>query len=273
MTDNDTPTLDEAFEEASAELTIEEVEETPEPIEEETSEEPKVEEPEEEKEESPEEEQTESFTKEPVNVEELPPEMKELYKNWERAYTTKRQAERAEIKALTEELEKFKTQAPPQQDVVQQQKPIDQMTQAEFQQHVIEVARQDAAIQKENAYIEAQEEAFFSIDPRLDENNPNFDEDLSFAVIGKLTSDRNKYEEENDSVLGFDFTGKAKELIESYDKKINGRMQEYIKKQSEISRTKSQKFSKSNPKTKSGSSTPNKFMDFEDAADLAWSER
>lgn len=260
---NDSPELDAVIEEVS--LTSEES----------PAEEPTEDKPEGQEEKTPEtkegEVEEEKFADKPDLTGKTPEELEEIYQNWNKAYTQKRQAEKEELKRqqdevlrAKQELEKYQRQVP--------QKNIAEMNPQELAQHFAQKAKEIESVAKENSYIESQEQTFFGLDKRLDENNPEFDEALFYSTVGVLTKEREQFEKEKGTVVGFDFVGKAKEKIKAYDEKVKQQVQSYLKKQEGIARTKTDKFGKTNPNTKSGNVKKSGSMDLDEAMSEAIAE-
>ncbi|MCH9739503.1 MAG: hypothetical protein K0U38_01490 [Epsilonproteobacteria bacterium] len=272
---NDNPTVDEAFEAASAELTSteetpkEEVE-TPSPSPEESeskdeSEEKPSESPEEDTKDESKEEEVDFLKVEGDTSKMTPDELMEVKKNWERAYTAKRQSEREELAELKRQLAEKEEQTPAQ---AEEMKPLEQMTQQEYAQYVADMAKAEVRVAEDNAYIEAQEKSFYEADPRLNQDNPEFNEDLHDLVSMRLSNEREQHESEGNPVKSFDFIGRTKELIGAYDKNIKVIKQHYLQNQSKIARTKANDFAKDTPKT-SGAKTKQKTMNLDEALEAA----
>lgn len=255
----DTPTLDEALEQASSTLTTseEESEEQPQEVQEEAEE---AQDPQEESEE-------ESFADKPELEGKSPEELEEIYTNWQRAYTQKRQAEKKELAKIREEMERLKAQVPQEPQI-----PIDQMSPQQLSEYFAGRATKIAETARENAYIESQEKAFYEIDNRLNEDSPNHDEGLFYTVVGKVTKLRDQYEKENGSVFGFDFVGEAKKAIQAYDESVKKQVQNYLGNKNQTVKDKAQKFQKSNPKTKAGEVKKAGGLDLDDAFNEALAE-
>jgi hypothetical protein len=248
--------LDAIAEEVSSELTSKES-----PAEETTETEPESQET------TKGEEEVETFADKPDLTGKTPEELEKLYQDWQKAYTQKRQAEKEELRRYKEDLEKAKAQIPKQDE-----KPISEMTPQELQEHFAKKAQEIATTAKENSYIEAQEKAFLDLDKRLDEDSPEFDEDLFYGVVGSLTKQRELYEAKNGTVVGFDFVGKAKEKIAAYNEKVKQNVQSYLKKQEGIAQSRTDKFGKANPKTQSGKVKKTGGMDLDEAMSEAMEE-
>jgi len=267
----DTPTLDEAFDQASSELTSKEespkeTEEKPEESQEpeKESESPK-EEPEPKAEES-EEDKEEAFADKGELVGKTPEEMEEIYKNWQSSYTKKRQAERKELEDMRARLESLE-KAPKEEKA--DDKPLSELTPEEYAIKVAEMAKTEVNTARNNAYIEAQEKSFFELDPRLSEDSPTYDKDLTDLVMMRLSNAREAHDAEGLPITQFDFLGKAKEYIEAFDSRIKNSNQAFLKRQSEIARTRSNDFAKESPKTSGAKSKP-KVMDLDDAIESAF---
>lgn len=266
------PSIDEAFEEAVA-LTIEEApeddafkEEAPE-AEPETKPETEVKEEEAEKAE-PEEE---AFADKPDLSGKTPEELEEIYKNWQKSYTQTRQAEKAREKEMAEKLaqyektlSQFKAQEP--------EKPINEMTVEELQQHFATKAQEIAKTAQENSYIEAQEKSFYELDKRLDEDHPEHDPNLFYSVVGQVTKLRDQFESDKGTVVGFDFVGEAKKVISAYDEAVKQKVQSYLKRNNETARGKVQESSKANPKSSSAKLKKAGGLDLEEAFEEALNE-
>jgi len=262
---NETPTtIEDAFEAASETLTS--TEETP-------SEEPdKTQSESESEEETPEspEEDTDSESKEEEadflgidgDIEKMTSEeLLGVKKTWQQKYTQKRQAERQELEDLRSQVAEKGKVEPAQAETA---KPVSQMNQNEYAQYVADMAKAEVRVAEDNAYIEAQEKSFYETDSRLNKDNPEFNQDLHDLVILRLANERDSHEAEGKPVKEFDFIGRSKELIGSYDTSIKQIKQDYLTKQSKIARTKSEDFAKTAPKT-SGAKTKKKNMNLDEA--------
>lgn len=265
----DLPSIDEAFNEA-VELTSEES-----PVKEDSeSKTPKVETENKEvevKTKDKVEEEEESFADKPNLEGKTPEELEEIYENWQKAYTQKRQVEKAQEKEMTEKLSEyerilnqFKSQVP--------EKPLEQMTPQELQEHFATKAKEIAEVAKENSYIESQEKSFYELDKRLDEDSPEYDESLFYGVVGALTQMREEYEAKNGSVFGFDFVGEAKKKIAAYDEAMKQKVQNYLKRNNETARGKASQSSRLNPKSSPGKIKKSGGLDIDEAFEEALTE-
>jgi len=259
-----TPTLDEAFDQATSTLTSESEPKV------ETPEEPnKIKEPTKDSTDSKDQpikeskkEVEEAFAEKGDLTGKTPEQLEEIYKNWQRSYTLKRQAERKEL----EELRAKATEKPVDRVA---DKPMSEMSPEEYAIKVAEMARSEVQVARDNAYIESQEKAFYALDDRLGEDSPTKDDDLRDLVMMRLSNAREEFDKTGKPISEFDFLGKAKEDIKAFDSRLKSNNQAFLKKQSEIARTRSDNFAKESP-TISGAKTKVKSMDLDDSIEAAF---
>ena len=169
-------------------------------------------------------------------------ELEEIYKNWQRAYTEKRQKESQRIKDLEVKLEKLsKSQSLPKNTTVEEraamaQDAVDlgQMTVSQYTEYMkslaVETAREEfktiRAEEKENQLAEKALEEFQNADERLNEFSPDHDEDFRLEVQRELAERLDDHLEEFGSYKGFDAKTLTREIVDRRDKK----MDEIIKK-------------------------------------------
>lgn len=216
-----------------------------------------------EKETAPTEGEEESFTEKKLSYNELPDELKPIYKDWQRSYTQKRQAEKAYIAELEAKVKEQQPQAD-SKPTRQEQQMVQGMTPQQLEEYL--------DIREQNRYIENQERDFKALDDRLVEDSPEYDPWLHNGIMGELTKQRGAYETKNKSIIGFDFVGKAKELISKYDQKLKQQGGELIKLKTEQSKAQMEKSKKENPKAKSLEGRTIKSLDLDDAADAAFAK-
>lgn len=224
----------------------------------------------------------ESFTT--FNPNDLTPELQNVYKKWQHDYTQTRQRERTEIAELKEKLTKFE-QTGNENNQTHDEKVNDfnnakasgdidpNMSFQDYSRLLIETAkkeiRDESKVEQENDYIGKQEEEFMSLDPRFQEG-PALDKVLLNHVASELVQLRESYENENGTIIGFDFIGEAKNLIEGYDSRISQLNKDFIVKQNEAVKNKTIQSSRSNPNSRNNTGTPNASMSFNDAIDKAF---
>lgn len=204
----------------------------------------------------------ETFVK--VDPKTLAPELQAVYKQWQKSYTERRQQDKAKIREYEEKLSKFEqsqqTQTDPQVPQVENPQPTEEMIQKKVETVL------------ENRHIEEAEKSFFELDERLNADSPEHDEYFLNAIAGKLGSARQKFEDENGSVLGFDFIGQAKQLIAEYDYKMEKGNQAYLQRQKEMAKANSAKSSQVNPRTSSVSGKSVGNMNLDEAFEKAMEE-
>lgn len=176
-----------------------------------------------------------------------PEQLLETKKQWEAAYTRKRQAETAELKRLKAELEQFKAQqvATPQVEKVdfrQQKAEINELYRlgqidynsaiAKLEEITREEARQVAReeIEQVQSQTKQQEEDsrqqqllsdFYSTDLRLNQESPTHDSTLELEVRSKIGEALESYIQENGTSAGFDVKGLTNQFVQEYDQRID----------------------------------------------------
>ena len=206
----------------------------------------------------------ESFTEKKLSFNELPDDLKPIYRDWQKQYTQKRQAEKAHIAELEAKVKQLEQQpkADSQPLSPQQQKAVQGLTPEQLEEYL--------DIRDQNRYIENQERDFKTLDDRLIEDSPEYDPWLYNGIIGELSRQRDAYEAKNKTIIGFDFIGEAKKLISKYDQKIKQQGGEFIKQKTEQSKAIMEKSKKENPKAKSLDGRTIKALDLDEAVDSAF---
>lgn len=264
MTKNDTPTLDDALNGAFEEPVTETEEVTKDEV---SSNEEEVEVTEETTDEHPEEDKQveDSFTE--IDPNKLPEELKAVYKSLQGDYTRKRQLEAEEkrtLEAKISELERrFEQQGTPEADDTNKyQSP---------EEAVREIAKQ-TFIEQQNVEFEQQAVSdFIKLDERLDDNpeNSNYDSVLDEWLRNKLNSELQEYSDKNGRLVGFEYKGRAKELIESYDKHVQNLNKRFVKEQTVKARESESELRKASPKTSNADGKTTKAMSLDDALNHA----
>lgn len=223
-----TPTIEEAYEQASSSsLQDSNLESQPKEVEQPTKESTPAVEPQ-----QPE----DDFLKTPDSIpDELKPIMEKTRKDWQSAYTKKRQAEKAELNDLRKQLETLQAQ----QGQLQQPSQQTPLT----QEQIIEAKIQEV---NENAYISSQEQAFVNLDPRFNDEAPEYDRRLYVSVQDALVQAREQWEKEHGTVLGFDFIAEAKKNIQEWDNYLQSKNKAYIATQDQMIKAQADKSKKIN---------------------------
>lgn len=210
------------------------------------------------------------------NPNNLTPEMSQVYKRWQADYTQKRQTEKAELKTLQEKLTTFEQQGNQPQNEINASFERDRAngtispttTLEEYGNRLKADIKAELQADTENAYIDTQEKQFFEFDPRFQEG-PAQDKVLLKYVLAEVGEMRDQYETEHGNVLGFDFVGQAKKLVESYDKRIEETNKAFLARQSELAKSNAIKTAKTSPNTTSHSGKSSGKVTVDDAFDAA----
>lgn len=203
-----------------------------------------------------EEQKTETFIEDKDLTGMTPEQLLATKKEWEKAYTIKRQKETAQLKeyqAKIAELESLRSQAPVQPqnghsiedraNEAYRMANLGQMSIEDYTQYMqdlnAERAREIAREEYENLHKAEREtrlaedslEKFRSADPRLDENSPDFDEYFKSEVQREIADLLDQHLEQHQSYEGFDAAALTKQIVERRDKQID----EIIKKRTQQS--------------------------------------
>lgn len=174
-----------------------------------------------------------------------PEQLEEIYKNWQRSYTEKRQKEtqrQKELEAKIAELESKMVQPAQTQQVVPTQEKAEaarqaldlgQMTVNQYTDYMRDLAREEArqvAKQEYGELIKTQHEEqlqskavsdFENADPRLNEHSPEADKEYREEVRREVAELLDKHLLEHGTYAGFDTTKVTKQIIEAKDKKLD----------------------------------------------------
>lgn len=209
-----------------------------------------------------------------------PEELEEIYKNWQRAYTEKRQKETQELKHLREQVEQSKARSKTaersvqdiRQDAQQAQRDVElgKMSVEQYTEHIkklmAEEARQIAreefrtlsTAQKEQQYQEQAYQAFISADDkgRLNPDSPTADEVLINEVQGFLAKELQKHIEEKGTAKGFDAGTLAKKRVEEYDARLDEIIKKRTQQSTQLAQARAAKAKKSATKGTNTDSSP-----------------
>lgn len=246
----DTPTIQEAMEQASS--TLQESEETQQP-----EAEPEV----------TEEVQTDPETTE-AEVEETPldkfdpdklsDELKPVYKNLMKGFTQGRQKDREEITLLRQELDALKQQAPT--------KPTKPLTPEEYIQQIAEQTITQKRVEDYKATALAD---YDNADPRLKLDGEQYDDVVDMYVATELNRELEKYVTENGSELGFPHRELTKKYLNKWDQKVQKEVENYLANQKKLAKKAELSSGRFNPKSSSASVKPSGSMTLEQAMQAA----
>lgn len=210
-------------------------------------------------------------------------ELEEIYQNWNKAYTQKRQSETAELKALREEKDQLtqrlqglevKTSDPQkvaedyqgEQDEVLLLLQQGKITPIEYHQRIQQIiqsqARKIAREEFENLSSSRDEESrqqtaleeVNGLDDRFNDNSPTYDKAMHRAILADVGEELDAYLAEHGNSVGFDHKVVANRLISEWNARIDAEVKARTQKSTQVARDQSGKFAKQNPKTSSANS-------------------
>lgn len=204
-------------------------------------------------------------------------ELEEVYQNWNKAYTQKRQSETNELKELREAKEQLEqrlkglegqTSRPQkvaeeyqgEQDDVLQLLQQGRITPAEYHQRLQQIiqsqARAIAREEFESLSSSHEEESrqqtalseVVSLDERLVENSPTEDKAMRRSILADVGEELDAYLQTHGNSIGFDHKAVANRLITEWNSRIDAEVKVRTQKSTQVARDQSGKFAKQNPK-------------------------
>lgn len=252
MSDDDR-TLEDAFAKADADLNNDGGEAEEETVEEEVTEEStEVEESDaESKEEASSEDNQESFTK--VDPEELPDELKGVYKSLQADYTRKtqdlakkRKSSEERIAELEQRLEKLSPESRSQDKPKTPQDQVREMVKGELEAEKIASFRDQAISDYEAA------------DQRLKLDSEDYDKATDLFVGQEMDSRLSQHINEGEPEYTFDYKKALKDVLSEWDDYVENKQKAYLEKQQKRVKKKAKEVQKQNPKAKSAAGRPKK---------------
>lgn len=261
----ESPTIEEAVEQASNSLTSSSTENA-QPVETEDSQTENTETQEQPTKEVQEETPVDSL----IDPETLPKELKPIYeqmkRNMDKGFTQGRQKDREQINQLQKELAQLKQQAQPDP-----QKVWETLTP---EQKIEQLANQKVLEAKLNDFRDQALKDYNTLDKRLDnsEGNEAYDKTMDTAISTQLDKLLEDHVAIHGNELGFDYQTHAKELIQEWDNYIKTNTDRFLAKQRELAKKNESKTMKSNPKSSNANVQPNSTMSLEDAVSAAFNK-
>lgn len=210
---------------------------------------------------------------------EIPDELKPLYKSMQRDYTSKRQADSQKVKELESklsEVEQTREQMQTINGLIAKAKAGDEMAfrqlmelQTERPETEEDRVRRIIKEERESGFYEQAKRDYSTLDDRVDENSPSYDPRLDKWLKANLADSLDTYYENEGTNVGFDYKAEASRLTKEWDEYISSLNKAYVKRQSEIVKKKSDELSKGTPHTSSAEARPNKKMGLDDALEAA----
>lgn len=202
-----------------------------------------------------------------------PEQLEEIYKNWQRSYTEKRQKETQKLKELEAklaQLETTPTAQPVEQRVeaAQQALNLGQMTVQQYTEYMkqltLEQAREAAKEEYQQLVVQQREEqlaeqarnSFENADTRLNQHAPDFDEKLRDEVRREMAELLDKHLEETGSYQGFDAETLTKKIIERKDREIDELIKKRTLQSTQAAKMREAKAMKSATRGTTGDSQP-----------------
>lgn len=263
QTEGEESTKDESSEESQDESTEESKEDT--------------------KEKESKEDENESFTK--IDPNELPEEVKPVYKSLLADYTRKRQQEAQLVKDTMAENEQLKQQLatggqrggvqPGQVKIDLTPQQIGEMTLPEYTNYVINQAFKAAqGSQQAKEVKDFESEAttgFLSMDARLNPDlESSYDPRFATNIGNKVDQDYEAHIAKTGSPMGFDWRASAEKHIQEWDEWVAGIKKQSVKETTKVSKQKATKLKKTAPPTTQARSKPSESMDLNGAIDSAF---
>ena len=195
-----------------------------------------------------------------VDPETLPDEVKAIYKSLQADYTKKRQIESAKLKEYESRLKALETPS--------EEQDLSGLT----PEQIKEIARQEVEERTAQAWRTEALGKLESIDPRLNENHPDYQKTAWFDISVRATLDQELalYEQENGTPVGFKTEERAKELISQLDGYVEEKSKAYLQKQSLLAKTKSEKLQKASPDVTNPTTKRAGHMNIDEAIDAAF---
>ena len=200
----------------------------------------------------------ESFTK--VDPNSLPDELKGVYKSLQADYTRKRQEERRLIADLEKKLE---GQTPQQDQPRTNLSPEEQMK---------EVAEQTFVQKRMEEWVSNARKEIEQLDPRLDENHPDYDLKFDTYARDALEKAITEYADKNSTLLGFDYKEELDKVSDDWKQYVDKLNNAFIEKQNKLRKDKAENLSRQNPPKAAVEAKPSGNMSFNDAIEAAFQE-
>lgn len=200
----------------------------------------------------------ESFTK--VDPNSLPDELKSVYKSLQADYTRKRQEERKLIADMERKLE---------EQIPQQDQP---RTNLSPEEQMKEVAEQTFLLKRTEEWIDNARSEIEQLDPRLDENHPDYD--LKFDTYAREALEKavTEYANRNDTLLGFNYKEELDKISDDWKQYVDKLNSAFIEKQNRLRKDKAENLSKQNPPKAATEAKPSGNMSFNEAIEAAFQE-
>lgn len=206
-------------------------------------------------------------------------ELEEIYQNWNKSYTQKRQSETQELKQLREEKDQLsqrlqslegQSSSNPQRVAAEYQGEQDELVQllqtgqispADYHQRlqtIIDskaraIARQEfknlSSDHDENSRQQSALSEVIGLDDRFNENAPTYDKAMRRSILADVGEELDVYlANNNGSSQGFDHKAVANRFISEWNSRIDAQVKTRTQTSTQVARDQAGKFAKQNPK-------------------------
>lgn len=216
------------------------------------------------------EESIKPFADKPPLADKTPSQLEEIYQNWQKKYTQQRQTEKAELKKYQAEMAKLQKQLDERQqytqpaqgqsiqsqkDEVARQYELGNMSLEQYTAYMKDLVSQDvlsqvSAMQQaqyEEIYQNGLLNEFFTLDERLDQNNPNYSPRFLKMVTSEMAEQLDSYIANNGTSQGFPVKELAQKIITEYDNEVNEMMKTRVQSNAQIARAKAASTARNTP--------------------------
>lgn len=187
----------------------------------------------------------------------LPAELQPVYKNLMKGFTQGRQKDREELNQLRQELEALKQPQPEYQRELSPEEYIQQVAEQTITQKRVEDYKNQALADYDNA------------DPRLKLGGEQYDEVVDLYVATELNRELERYVQANGSELGFPHRDLVKQYLTKWDQKVQSEVEGYLAKQKKLAKKAELNSGRFNPKSSAASVKPSGSMTIEQAMQAA----
>lgn len=193
-----------------------------------------------------------AFTK--VNPDELPDELKSVYKSLQADYTRKRQEDRDAANQLKKEVDDLRELLNSRQDP-RQPRP-DETPEDAYRR----IARETFIAEQEQMFDKTAQTEYPNINRRLDEDSGHYDPMLDTWLRSQLTDELQTHIDKTGSKIGFDYKSIANDKIKAWDEYMLNSKKAYLQRQRELAKKQVQEHKKkqapSSPKVKTSDVAP-----------------
>lgn len=202
-----------------------------------------------------------------VNPDELPEELKAVYKSLQADYTKKRQADSGKVKELEAQLAELQEQLTTGKV---KQAVADTASELSAEEKLREIARQEMKAQRESEWEKSALQDIESMDSRLNSNHPDYDAQFDLFARSILDKKLEEFVEKNETKVGFDYKTVLVDAKKEWDDYLDKKNKSFIEKQKVLAKEKEATLKKQSPSTSKAESKPSERLSLDDAAQMAF---